>query len=1349
MNGVMRKLAALILAVAMITTFTPLYGAGAIAYAEDETVAAEQDNTAAENADPEGTAAGDENLAPAEGAEVTGTESPEADLSTKENGGEEVVQEEENGEPETPEDGEEQPPLMKAPLAGSDAKGDGDEGDDDDPFPGVVKADLERLEPGDPKQDWFFTDGTATFQLTDENALNVDDVIKYEPYVSGGPDFDWAPIDDSCYSYDDATKTIVLNGSAIAAKPEYDEIRKIVVQIKGLDAEENGNIKMLATSEIKFWSTYIEYRLPEDRDVLPGWDGQINGSYDGYVENTEHPRGDDFRFEVTDVKITEGRDLLSMWDPGNHRWYYRAGNEPGKVTFRITYTDYDGNPQTEDRHLFIGHDVYGSNIWSEGNVFTGLPGSSIHLNASAFHDFMTEGDDSHHDSTVEGLDFIWEVVHGEEYGEVTRNPDNHSEAILTFKEVESGDYEDVGCRVKLTVVDTNSDDPEAERSVQVRWFSVRTDYLMIWPSELRTDLNIGQTIADQTFELRHYKYGGTEEEGYNNESYKLETINKVKWDFDSEAFRITKAGGGNVAAGETYEGCDTFSFTRKTEHDTGMHLTVNEGEGTEAGVDYWFFNRNYGLWFYEDDINVYSDTAEDPQLRINTGDFGRGAEADDDFIFTVTAGEWDNEEWIHRIPSADYTVERDGDDLIVKFDRDALFPEGGNWDRDIRVNVEARSRTTDFSREREAWMHLREARYEFDQPEYMELLPDESRRFDQMSVWIENTEYPWGERFDFEVLNVEVTSGEEYLEFVPTADNGWEFKAKDCGTVNFVITYKDEHGDVQEYNVEVNITGDIYEAWVHSDEPYNCGLPGTDLEIHAEAVHRYVNKDGWHQEDWEGFDYEWSIINGGEFATIVPNAKDPSRATLKLKDMPAGRDWLDERIDVKVVVKDPQSDDPQEERASGEEDFYVRSEYVEIWPADIGNPMDLGVTTDDIQFEVRRYSVFGDSADGYTEEGFKPYAIESAKWNYGEDVLTITTADGEAARDNQEVECDTFRFTRNRNWDHDFELRARYRDDDGNEQEAFRHFHLEDLHYNLWFNDGGIKVYDDGQWTVSLEKDDWLDYSNLDIRFSAGHWEGEDIWIDAPDDVWALSEDKQSVTVFGDKMYEQGIDGFEIRAEAFYINGDDTWSVGEPANCWVELCESCISHGEEHLWLKAPPEYKDCVSEGTQKMMCWNCQEKKVVTVPPRGHVAKKIAAKAATASAEGNIQYWKCSFCGKCFTDSKCTKAISLDGTKIPKGMVLSKVTPLKKGFTATWKAPTGKDLTHTSGYELMYALNSKYTSGKKTVTITSPKTASKKVTSLKGGTKYYVKIRKYRTIAGKKYYSPWSATKTVTTKK
>ena len=37
----------------------------------------------------------------------------------------------------------------------------------------------------------------------------------------------------------------------------------------------------------------------------------------------------------------------------------------------------------------------------------------------------------------------------------------------------------------------------------------------------------------------------------------------------------------------------------------------------------------------------------------------------------------------------------------------------------------------------------------------------------------------------------------------------------------------------------------------------------------------------------------------------------------------------------------------------------------------------------------------------------------------------------------------------------------------------------------------------------------------------------------------------------------------------------------------------------------------------------------------------------------------------------------------------------------------------------------------------------------TLKGGKKYYVKIRTYKIVNGTKHYSPWSKTKTVTTKK
>ena len=54
-----------------------------------------------------------------------------------------------------------------------------------------------------------------------------------------------------------------------------------------------------------------------------------------------------------------------------------------------------------------------------------------------------------------------------------------------------------------------------------------------------------------------------------------------------------------------------------------------------------------------------------------------------------------------------------------------------------------------------------------------------------------------------------------------------------------------------------------------------------------------------------------------------------------------------------------------------------------------------------------------------------------------------------------------------------------------------------------------------------------------------------------------------------------------------------------------------------------------------------------------------------------------------------------------------------------------------------------------KKAVKVKGYSKASKKVSKLKGGKKYYVRIRTYTTVNGVKFYSPWSKAKTVTTKK
>ena len=70
-------------------------------------------------------------------------------------------------------------------------------------------------------------------------------------------------------------------------------------------------------------------------------------------------------------------------------------------------------------------------------------------------------------------------------------------------------------------------------------------------------------------------------------------------------------------------------------------------------------------------------------------------------------------------------------------------------------------------------------------------------------------------------------------------------------------------------------------------------------------------------------------------------------------------------------------------------------------------------------------------------------------------------------------------------------------------------------------------------------------------------------------------------------------------------------------------------------------------------------------------------------------------------------------------------------------------------TGYEVMYATNSRFTKNVGVKRIKNYKTVSKKITGLKAKKKYYVKVRTYKTVSGVNYYSGWSKVKTVITKR
>lgn len=95
------------------------------------------------------------------------------------------------------------------------------------------------------------------------------------------------------------------------------------------------------------------------------------------------------------------------------------------------------------------------------------------------------------------------------------------------------------------------------------------------------------------------------------------------------------------------------------------------------------------------------------------------------------------------------------------------------------------------------------------------------------------------------------------------------------------------------------------------------------------------------------------------------------------------------------------------------------------------------------------------------------------------------------------------------------------------------------------------------------------------------------------------------------------------------------------------------------------------------------------------------------------------------------------------PVKMSISKLRAKSKAFKASWAKNN-----QATGYEIQYGTNSKFKSAKK-VAITKKTTTAKTITKLKASKKYFVRMRIYTTVNGKKYYGAWSAVKTVTTKK
>lgn len=164
--------------------------------------------------------------------------------------------------------------------------------------------------------------------------------------------------------------------------------------------------------------------------------------------------------------------------------------------------------------------------------------------------------------------------------------------------------------------------------------------------------------------------------------------------------------------------------------------------------------------------------------------------------------------------------------------------------------------------------------------------------------------------------------------------------------------------------------------------------------------------------------------------------------------------------------------------------------------------------------------------------------------------------------------------------------------------------------------------------------------------------------------------------------------------------------------------------------------FRNALSVTTDGEISYKSSNTKVATVNSEGETfIKGVGTATITASSSRGEEYMP----------GKITYKLKVR----PKGTTQYTPKKAKKAFTAKWKKQTAKMSTsRITGYQVRYSTSSKM----KTYRIKTVKGYSKtsvKVSKLKGGKKYYVQVRTYKTVNGVKYYSTWSKSKSVKTKR
>lgn len=187
----------------------------------------------------------------------------------------------------------------------------------------------------------------------------------------------------------------------------------------------------------------------------------------------------------------------------------------------------------------------------------------------------------------------------------------------------------------------------------------------------------------------------------------------------------------------------------------------------------------------------------------------------------------------------------------------------------------------------------------------------------------------------------------------------------------------------------------------------------------------------------------------------------------------------------------------------------------------------------------------------------------------------------------------------------------------------------------------------------------------------------------------------------------------------------------------VTVCQKCgetltsqVIHKASSIWLSAD----EVVYNGKE-------QSSAVVVRNSKGEILDKKYYTVIKPKGRKNVGTYTYTIRFKeYYSGSKTVKM-----TVLPKAPTAQKPVAANKSFTAKWKKSTKNQY---DGYEVQYSTVKNFAKNKTLVKVKGTKATSKKISKLKAKKTYYVRVRTYKKVGKKLYYSGWSKTHSVKVK-